>query len=218
MALVEMVTPMIRILIVDSCEAARTGIRETLRLRSDCKVVAEAGEGRSAISCAVECKPDIAIIELVLPDVDGICVTQRIRRRSATTNILAFTLLESETLVREAYATGALGCVFKSEPSRLLLDAVASLMNGDPYLSPKVAETLSRSSAAHQPSGDPLTRRERSVLRLVVEGHTNRGIGASLDITVKTVETHRAAIMRKLHLPSLAALVRYAVRNNIVGA
>ena len=207
---------MVRILLADSCEVVRTGIRETLGSRPDCKVVAEADDGRSAISLAMRVKPDIAIVELALPIADGIEVTARMRRRRLHTDALIFTLVENETLLREALIAGARGCVFKSEPGHRLLEAVASLESGDLFLSHKAAEALSRLSVPHCPSRGRLTKRERSVLRLIVNGQTNRSIGVSLNIAVKTVETHRAGIMRKLNLSSLAALVRYAVRNHIV--
>ena len=161
-------------------------------------------------------RPDIAIVELALPGANGIEVTASVRRRRPRTDTLIFTLVENETLVRDAFAAGARGCVFKSEPRHRLLDAVRSLENGNLFLSHKVAEVLSRSWVPHCAARGLLTNRERSVLRLIVDGQTNRSIGASLGITVKTVETHRATMMRKLHLSSLAALVRYAVRNNIV--
>ena len=207
---------MVRILLVDSCEVVRTGIRETLRLRPDCKVVAEADDGRCAISLGMREKPDIAIVELALPSADGIEFTARMRRRSPHTGTLIFTLVENETLIRDALTAGARGCVFKSEPRHRLLEAVASLENGNLFLSHKVAAALSLRSEPHCLSRGPLTNRERTVLRLIVDGQTNRNIGTSLDIAVKTVETHRSAIMRKLNLSSVAALVRYAVRNNIV--
>jgi len=207
---------MVRILVADSCEVVRTGIRETLRLRPDCKVVAEADDGRCAISLAMRVKPDIAIVELALPSVDGIEFTARMRRRRLHTDTLIFTLVENETLIREALTAGARGCVFKSEPDHRLLEAVASLETGNLFLSHKVAAALSPRSSPHCASRGPLTNREHSVLRLIVDGQTSRSIGTSLDITVKTVETHRSAIMRKLNLSSVAELVRYAVRNNLV--
>jgi DNA-binding NarL/FixJ family response regulator len=207
---------MVRILLADSCEVVRTGIRETLGSRPDCKVVAEADDGRSAISLAMRVKPDIAIVELALPSVDGIEFTARMRRRRLHTDTLIFTLVENETLILDALTAGARGCVFKSEPRHRLLEAVASIANGNLFLSHKVAAALSLRSVPHRLSRDVLSKRERSVLRLVVDGQTNRSIGTSLDIAVKTVESHRAAIMRKLNLSSVAALVRYAVRNNIV--
>ena len=207
---------MVRILVADSCEVVRTGIRETLRSRPDCEVVAEADDGRSANSLAMRVKPDIAIVELALPIADGIEVTARMRRRRLHTDALIFTLVENETLLREALIAGARGCVFKSEPGHRLLEAVASLENGNLFLSHKVAAALSLRSGPHRLSRGPLTNRELSVLRLIVDGQTNRSIGTSLDIAVKTVETHRSAIMRKLNLSSVAELVRYAVRNNLV--
>jgi DNA-binding NarL/FixJ family response regulator len=207
---------MIRILIVDSCEVVRAGIGEALRFRPGCKVVAESDDGRRAVSDVVTFKPDIAIVELALPGRDGIEVTARIRRRRPKTSVLVFTVMEHEVLISDAHAAGARGFVLKSEPRHQLLEAVGSLGSGSSFLSPRVVEVLSRSSALRLPYRNQLTTREQSVLRLIADGHTNRRIGASLDITVKTVETHRASVMRKLNLPSLAALVRYAVRNNIV--
>src|SRR6476659_8891834 len=148
---------MVRILVADSCEVVRAGIRETLGSRPDCKVVAEADDGRSAISLAMRVKPDIAIVELALPHADGIDVTARMRRRRLHTDTLIFTLVENETLILDALNAGARGCVFKSEPGHRLLEAVASIENGNLFLSPKVAAALSLRSESHRQSRGPLT-------------------------------------------------------------
>ena len=207
---------MIRILIADDCDVVRTGIREILKVERDWEVVAEAADGKEAILKALKLKPDIAIVEISLPVVDGIEVTAHIRRRLPATEVLIFTLLEHEELICDALAAGARAYLFKSDPRCHLTAAVACLAVHRPFFTDRVSDTLLQSILSRRRPKGVLTDRQRTVLQLIAEGYTNKEITTFLDIGVKTVETHRAAIMRKLNLSSLAALVRYAVRNKIV--
>jgi DNA-binding NarL/FixJ family response regulator len=208
---------MTRILIVDPSEVVRLGIRYIAETRPDREVVAEAADGKEAIFQATSCKPDVAIIEYLLPEVDGIDVTAYVRRQLPATEVLIFTTLEVDMIFSGALAAGARGFVLKSDPNRYLDVAIDCLAEHRPFLSDSISEGLLRCNlAARHRSKDVLTNRERSVAQLIAEGTTNKRIAAMLGIVMKTVETHRAAIMRKLNLSSSAALVRYAVRNKLI--
>ena len=207
---------MICVLIADCCDVVRTEIREILKAEREWEVVAEAADGKEAILKALKLKPDVAIVEISLPVVDGIEVTAHIRRQLPATEVLIFTLLEDEALIYDALAAGARAYLFKSDPHCHLTAAVACLAVHRPFFTERVSNRLLQSVLARRPQKEALTGRQRAVLKLIAEGYTNREITTFLDISVKTVETHRAAIMRKLDLSSLAALVRYAVRNKIV--
>jgi DNA-binding NarL/FixJ family response regulator len=208
---------MIRILIADNCEVVRAGVRRVAEARPDWEVVAEAADGKEAILKAVACKPDVAVVEISLPLMSGIEVTDHIRSRLPSTEVLIFTAHENENLAFDALGAGARGYLFKSDAHGYLIEAIASLAEHRPYFTDRISKTLLQSFLARRsPTRAAVTSRERSVLQLIAEGHTNRKIGTILGIGVKTVETHRAAIMHKLNLSSSAALVRYAIRNKIV--
>jgi DNA-binding NarL/FixJ family response regulator len=208
---------MTRILIADDCEVVRLGLRQTLEAQPDWQVVAEAADGKEAILDAIASKPDVAIVEYALPVMNGIEVTHHLRRRLPRIEILIFTRCEDDALVFDLLSAGARGYLLKSDAKRYLLEAVASLAAHRPFFTDRISEALLQSFLTRcNRTRTTLTNRERSVVQLIAEGHTNRKIGAFLGIGVKTVETHRAAIMRKLKLASSAALVRYAVRNQLV--
>ncbi len=211
---------MTRILIADDHDVVRSGLRTVLEAQPGWSVVAEAADGKDAIRKAIELKPDVAILDYSLPLINGVEVTRQIRARIATVEILIFTMHDSETLFHDLLKAGARGYLLKSDAQRLLLTAVESLASHEPFFTAKVSETLLGSYLTRQqgPPESALTARERSVIQLIAEGHSNKQIAHVLSISVKTVETHRAAAMRKLNLTSAAALVRYAVRNKIVEA
>jgi DNA-binding NarL/FixJ family response regulator len=208
---------MIRILIADDHEVVRSGLRQILETRPKWSVVAEAGDGKEAVAKAISEKPDVAVLDYGLPLINGIEATRQIRARLPKTEVLIFTMHDTETLVRDLLAAGARGYLLKSDASRFVIDAVESLASHKPFFTAKVSETL-LSAFLTKPNGDRLllTPRERGVVQLIAEGHTNKQIASVLNISPKTVEAHRAAIMRKLNLSSTAALVRYAVRHKIV--
>jgi len=208
---------MTRILIADDCEVVRLGLRQTLEAQPDWEVAAEAADGKEAVFKAIASRPDVAVLEYALPLMNGIEITQHLRRRLPRTEVLIFTRHEDEDLVFDILNAGARGYLLKSDAQRYLLEAIASLAVHRPFFTDKVSEALLQSFLARcNRAKATLTHRERSVVQLIAEGHTNRKIGAYLGIGVKTVETHRAAIMRKLNLSSSAALVRYAVRSKLV--
>jgi DNA-binding NarL/FixJ family response regulator len=208
-----------RILIADDHEVVRSGLRSILEAQSGWKIVAEAADGREAIARAVESNPDVAIIDYALPMMNGLEVTRQIRLRVPTAEVLIFTIHESKALVSDLLRAGAKAYLLKSDATRHLVAAVRSLAAHEPYFSIKQSEWLLKSSLAKTGRGasiDDLSPRERVVVQLVVEGGTNKQIAALLDLSQKTVETHRAKAMRKLGVNTLAGLVRYAVRNRLI--
>ena len=208
---------MIRILIADDHEEVRSGLRKILEAQPNWEVVAEAGDGKDAIHKAAETRPDVAVLDYSLPLVNGIEATRQIRARLPKTEVLIFTMHDNETLIQELLKAGARGYLLKSDAKRHLIGAIESLASHKPFFTAKVSEALLDSFLARPTrEGSTLTNRERGVVQLIAEGHTNKQIANILNISLKTVETHRAAIMRKLNLSSSAALVRYAIRNRIV--
>lgn len=214
-----MTSPTRRVLIADDHDVVRRGMRTVLEARPNLQVVAEAADGRTALEEARATQPDIAIIDYSLPELNGLDLTLALKRDVPGIEVLIFTMHDREELVLEVLRAGARGYVLKSDTERHLLAAVDALSIRRPYFSGVVSETLLErfleSSTATQTT---LTHREREVVQLIAEGRINKEIAYILDISVKTVETHRATAMHKLKLRTTAELVRYAVRNNIIEA
>jgi DNA-binding NarL/FixJ family response regulator len=210
--------PVIRILIADDHEVVRSGIRSIVETCEGWEVVAEAADGKDAIAKAVETTPDVAIVDYSLPVMNGIEVTRQIRARVPTTEILIFTMHDSEVLAAELLGAGARAYLLKSDAKQHLLAAIASLANHKPFFSGRISETLLETFlSSHQVKDEgALTPRERVVVQLIAEGHSNKNMSRVLNLSVKTIETHRATAMRKLNATSTAALVRYAIRNKMV--
>jgi DNA-binding NarL/FixJ family response regulator len=215
-----MAGPIKRILIADDHDAVRRGVRTLLESRQDLRVVAEAANGGQALSAARETMPDIAIIDYSLPVLNGRELTVALRRELPRTEVLIYTMYDQESLVLDVLRAGARGFILKSETEAHLLAAIGSLSVHRPYFSSAVSEALLDQFLNARPSSGSgtLTRREREIVQLIAEGKINREIAELLDISVKTVETHRATAMHKLKLRTTADLVRYAVRNHIVEA
>ena len=207
---------MTRILIADDHDVVREGLRRLLEAQPNCEVVAEALDGKDAIAKAIETKPDIAVIDYSLPMINGLQVTRQIRARSPKTEVLIFTMHDNETIIENVLRAGARGYILKSDAKRYLLAAIDALAAHKPFFSSQVTEELLISLTKQNKQEG--THRERQIVQLVAEGHSNKQIAPVLNISLKTVETHRANIMRKLCLSSPAALVRYAIRNKIVDA
>ena len=207
---------MIRLLIADEYEVDRSGLRAILEAQPNWVVVAEAINGKEAILKAIEVKPDVAVINSVLPLVGGIEVTRQIRMRFRSTEVLVFAIDDSARQMDALVKAGARGFLTTSTPQHDLVEAVQSLSSHKPFLTTRVTEELLKSFLNKSAPRSPLSTRERTVLTLVAEEHSNGQTAAILNISIKTVETHRAAIMRKLNLYSRADLVRYAVRNGLV--
>ena len=209
---------MTRILIADDHEVVRSGVRAILEAHEGWEVVAEAKDGKDAIAKAVETQPDVAIIDYSLPVMNGIEVTRQINARLPKTEILIFTIHDSDVLVGEVLRAGARAYLLKSDANRYLIAAVEALAEHKPFFSGKTSQRLLNVFLADR-KGEPkkaLTPRERVVVQLIAEGHSNREMAEILNLSIKTIESHRAEAMRKLNVKSIAGLVRYAVRNRLV--
>ena len=208
---------MIKILIADDHEVVRSGLRALLSEQSNCQVVAEAADGKEAVAQALKTAPHVAIVDYSLPLLNGVEVTRQIRQRSPGTEVIIFTMHDNNGLIRDLLQAGALGYLLKSDAKRLLLAAVETVAEHKPFFTGMVSETL-RQSFLTEGNDGPLSARERSVLQLIAEGHSSKKAASILNLSVKTVETHRAAIHRKLDIHSTAGLVRYAIRNKMIDA
>jgi DNA-binding NarL/FixJ family response regulator len=210
---------MTRILIADDHDVVRSGLRAILEAQADWVVVAEAENGKEAVDKAMASRPDVVILDYGLPVMNGIEATRQIRSRVAGAEVLIFTMHDTATLVRDVLEAGARGFLLKSDARRLLVAAVENLAAHKPFFTGKVSEALLETYLSTGKATEiVLTSRERSVIQLIAEGHSNKKIADTLSISLKTVETHRASAMRKLNLDTTAALIRYAVRHKIVEA
>jgi len=212
----------IRILIVDDHEIVRSGLRALLSSRSQWEVVAEAATGRQAIEFARRLKPDIVILDITMPDPNGLEAARIISRELPKTEILILTMHESPQVAREVINVGARGYVMKSDAESEIVTAVEALSQHKIYISKRLGAMVvegffdATGPAGTQAPRAELTSRERSVVRLLAEGKSNKEVAQALGISVKTVETHRGHIMRKLNIHSITDLVHYAIRSHIV--
>ncbi|WIA54134.1 response regulator transcription factor [Sphingobium sp. WTD-1] len=211
--------PLTRILIADDHQALRQGVRTFLETQDRWQIVAEASDGHDALKAARETQPDIAILDYSLPLMNGLELTRALKQEFPRIEILIYTMHDREDLLVEVLRAGARGYVLKSDSDQHLQSAVEALSLRKPYFSAAISETLLDHYVKSSVAGSnvaTLTPREREIVQLIAEGKINKQIAHLLDISVKTVETHRAAAMHKLKLGTTAELVRYAVRNNIV--
>jgi DNA-binding NarL/FixJ family response regulator len=210
----------LRILIADDHEVARKGIRALLEEHAGWEVCGEARDGREAVECAARLKPDVLLLDVGMPNLNGLDAARQILAMTPDARILILTVHDSEQVVREVLAAGARGFLLKSDAGRDLVAAVEALQNQRTFFTPKVAQMMLDGYLRPQ-EGDTsekcvLTPREREVIQLVAEGRTTKEVAAALSLSVKTAETHRTNLMRKLDLHSVADLTLYAVRNGIV--
>ena len=216
-----MSSPVRRIVLADDHEAIRLGVRSVLSTHPDWRVVGEASNGRDALELIREVRPDIAILDYSLPMMNGLELTRAIKKELPRTEILIFTMHDREDVLAELLKAGVRGYLLKSDASKHLVAAVEALSIRRPYFSGNVSQTLLDrfiEMAARDAVATALTPREREIVQLIAEGRLNKEIAAILGLSIKTIETHRAAAMHKLGLNSTAELVRYAIRNNIIEA
>ena len=207
-----------RILIADDHETVRAGLRAILERHVGWEIVAEARNGSEAVAAAVEQRPDVAIIDYSMPLMTGVEAARRIKGHQLPTEILIFTVHDSNALAWQAFQAGARAFLLKSDASKLLLAAVESLILHKPFYAGSFSSELRRAASGKDDLNEVLSPREKTVVKLVAEGHSNKGVSAILNLSIKTTETHRAAAMRKLNVNSTAGLVRYAVRSKLVQA
>jgi DNA-binding NarL/FixJ family response regulator len=208
-----------QILIADDHEVVRSGLRAIIESRAGWAISGEAANGKDAFELTLESRPDVAVLDYSMPLMTGTEVSRRIKSSHLRTEVLILTMHESEAVLAEILVTGARGLLLKSDARDHLIAAIEALLEHRPYFTSLVLEKLLREyqlSNRDRPAIE-LSAREQNVVQLVAEGYTNRSIGAVLDLSVKTVETHRASAMRKLGVSSTAELVRYAIRKNLIG-
>jgi DNA-binding NarL/FixJ family response regulator len=206
------------ILIADDHDVVRRGLRSLLETRSQWRVIGEARDGKEAVRAASEGKPDIAIIDYALPQLNGIEAARQIRHHVPATEVLIFTMHHSEELLHDALQAGARGFLLKSDADDYLIAAVHALSQHKPFFSGTLSEHLIDPFLlqSKRSQGAGLSQRERSVVHLIAEGKTNKEMADALGVSPKTIEAHRAAALRKLKFRTTADLVRYAVRHNLI--
>jgi two-component system response regulator NreC len=214
------VTGRIRVLVVDDHAVVRSGIRLLLQQESDIEPVGEAGNGREAIFQARELKPDVILMDVVMPDQTGIEALPQLLHEHPEAKVLLLSMQDDPRYLREAFAAGASGYVLKEAADVEVVAAVREVARGGRYVNPELGARLAAADAdlERRSEEDPLSEREREVLRLLALGHSNQEIAKQLYISVRTVETHRAHILQKLRLSSRADLVRYAIAQGFLEA
>jgi DNA-binding NarL/FixJ family response regulator len=219
--MVNIVEPL-RILIADDHQLFRGGVRALLQSHAGWEICGEASTGREAVAKTIELRPDVIILDISMPDLNGADAARRIRMASKNAEILILSVHYSDQLIREIIDAGAHGYVLKTDSDRDLLLAVESLARHKPFFTSKAKRVIQNEfiregkfTNISTVLRNPLSSREREIVQLLAEGKNSREVSLSLGISVKTVETHRANIMRKLEIHNVSELVRYAVRNKI---
>lgn len=216
-----------RILLADDHEVVRAGLRALLEEQQGWEVVAEASDGRDAVEKATKLKPDCVVIDIAMPSLNGLEAVRQIVKTVANTKVLVLTMYDSDPLIQQVLQAGARGYLLKSDAGRDLVSAIEALRRNKTFFTPKVSQMvlegyLDKSPKEKEPEGEAeilrLTSRQREIVQLLAEGKSSKEVAAVLGLSVKTAETHRANIMRKLDCHSVTELVRYAIRNHIITA
>jgi DNA-binding NarL/FixJ family response regulator len=216
-----------RILLADDHEVVRAGLRALLEEQSGWEVVAEAVDGRDAVEKASKLKPDAVVIDIAMPSLNGLEAVRQIVKAVPNTKVLVLTMYDSDPLIQQVLQAGARGYLLKSDAGRDLVSAIDALRRNKTFFTPKVSQMVlegyldkspREKEAEEEPESLRLTSRQREIVQLLAEGKSSKEVGAVLGLSVKTAETHRANIMRKLDCHSVTELVRYAIRNHIIAA
>ncbi len=209
----------IRILIADDHDVVRKGLRTVLETQEDWQVCAEASTGQEAVALATQVQPRIIVLDLEMADLDGLEATRQIKKQNPDMEVIVFTMHDAEYLIHEALRAGARAFVLKAEGGRTLIEAIRCAIQQKHFLPPRASESVLNTFLQAHAEGDgttSLTDRESQVVHLLAIGRSNKEAATALGISVKTVETHRARIMRKLGIRSVVDLVRYAIRQRII--
>jgi DNA-binding NarL/FixJ family response regulator len=218
--------PTLRLLVADDHDVVRKGVRTLLEEQPGWEVAAEASDGREAVEKAKLVQPDITILDLSMPELNGLEAAREILK-SVATKVLILTMYDSDPLIRQTLEAGARGYLLKSDAGRDLITAVDALRRNKTFFTPKVAQMVlegylgrpsKESDEDSRKNGLRLTNRQKQILQLLAEGKSSKEVAVTLNISVKTAETHRANIMRRLDCHSVTELVRYAIRNHIIEA
>jgi two-component system response regulator NreC len=214
----------LRILIADDHEVVREGMRLLIEHEPGWEVCGIAITGQEAVETAKKLKPEVVVLDMTMPELDGLQALRQIKQALPNTEIMIFSAHHSEEVIEQLFDAGAKSYIQKSDAGRHLVAAIKSLAEHKPFFTPEISQILFAkffSAGASKKQYGPehsLTEREREIVRLLAEGHSNKEVASCLGISIRTAETHRATLMRKLDINSLAALVRYAIRNNIIEA
>jgi len=214
----------LRILLADDHKVVRQGTRALLSTVPEWKIVGEADNGRDAVSLTAELKPDIVILDIGMPELNGLDATRQIKKKLPETEVLIFTGQETEELVHDVFDSGARSYIMKTDAADHLIDALKALSEHKHFFTSRISEIVfaryiqGKKTVEGAPEKSRITDREREIVQLLAEGKSSKEIATILGISVRTVETHRAAIMKKLGLKSFSELIRYAIRNKIVEA
>ena len=215
----------LRLLLADDHEIVRQGLRSMLQGQRDCQIVGEAADGRQAVAMTKELNPDVVILDIGMPSLNGLEATRHILKMRPQTKILILTMHESDSIIREVLDAGARGYILKTDAGRDLVTAIDSLRRNKTFFTSRVSQMildgfLQRGTSTPSPTTGRirLTPRQREIVQLLAEGKSSKEVAVALGLSVKTAETHRANIMRKLDCHSVSEVVRYAIRNNIIEA
>ena len=214
----------LKVLVADDHEVMRTGVRALIEQEPGWQVCGTATNGQEAVEVARKLKPDVVVLDMTMPELDGLEALREIKHALPNTEVVVFSAYHSEEVIEQLFDAGAKSYIQKSDGGRHLVAAIKSLAQHKPFFTSEISQILFAkflsSSAGKKQNGQEhtVTSRERDVVRLLAGGNSNKEVANSLGISIRTAETHRATLMRKLGLESLAALVRYAIRNNIIDA
>lgn len=206
--------PPLKILIADDHEAMREGMRALIEREPGWQVCATAANGMEAVAITKKSKPDVVVLDMTMPELDGLEALRQIKRASPNTEVVVYSAHHSEDVIKHVFAAGAKSYIQKSDAGSYLITAIRSLAEHRPFFTNEISEVLFAKFSSR--GSQELTAREREIARLLAGGSSNKQIAHTLGISVRTAETHRATLMHKIGVDSLAGLVRYAIRNNIV--
>jgi DNA-binding NarL/FixJ family response regulator len=209
---------MLRILIADDHEIVRHGVRDLVNSHEGWEICGEAEDGQTAYELAIATRPDVIVLDVSMSRLNGVTLARILRQELPSTNVLLFTMLEDQATVNAALGAGVRGYVLKSEGDVQLSAAIAALGARRPYFSPSITELVVDAAVndRHKSCLESFTTRELEVAQLIAAGHSNKAIARTLDLSVKTVESHRAAALRKARVHTAAELVRFAIKHNLI--